>query len=174
MFDQVLTDQQGHKTWGTLNEMEALIVQRNFEHLIELNEPITKAVIEREFNNPQFLSDPLNRWFYESVVKGIWYFQKDFESDILPEFTKRKEYIKTHTILEFMQDKDRYKIAYERFYTNVISKFGFELYGFLELMHHVSGKTHIDQVLFNFLVLTIDFGELYDELLWDEGYPVQH
>jgi len=53
---------------------------------------------------------------------------------------------------------------------NVIKNYGFELYGLLEMLHGVSKKTHIDATLFNLMVLTLDFGDLYNELLWDEGY----
>ena len=170
IFDQVLTDNRGHGTWGTLSETEALIVQRNYEHLISLSEDISRAVIEREFNNRQFLSDPLNQWFYDNVVVGRWYANPVFESDILPKFNDRKDYMKSHTVLEFMQHNDQFQIAYERFYTNVIKDYGFELYGLLEMLHSVSKKNHIDATLFNLMVLTIDFGDLYNELLWDEGY----
>lgn len=174
IFDQVLTDRSRHGAWGTLNEAEALAVQRNYEHLIELNEYIDKSVIEREFNNPQFLSDSVNKWFYNSIVVDRWYANSKLESDILPKFNERKEYMKTHTILEFMQKDDQFIIAYERFYTNVIKNQGFKLYGLLEMLHGVSEKTHLEATLFNLMALTIDFGELYNELLWDEGYSVKH
>ena len=170
IFDQVLTDRSNHGAWGTLSEAEALIVQRNYEFLINLDEPITKAVIEREFNNPQFLRDSLNRWFYDNIVEGRWYAQPDFESYLLPKFNERKDYMKSHTVLEFMQHNDQYIMAYERFYTNVIKEYGFELYELLDMLHAVSKKTHIEATLFNLLAQTIDFGDLYNELLWDEGY----
>ncbi len=82
--------------------------------------------------------------------------------------------MKTHTVIEFMQYQDQFKNAYDRFYTNVIKNHGFKLYGLLEMLHGVSEETHIEATLFNLMALNVDFGELYNELLWKEGYSIKH
>ncbi len=174
IFDQILTDRSRHGAWGSLNEAQALAVQRNYEYLISLNEEIDKSVIEREFNNPRFLSDSINKWFYDNVVVDRWYSESNFESYLLPKFNERREYMKTHTVIEFMQYQDQFKNAYDRFYTNVIKNHGFKLYGLLEMLHGVSEETHIEATLFNLMALNVDFGELYNELLWKEGYSIKH
>ena len=179
IWDHVLTNSKNHKKfWARLNKAQANQVITAYETLITMkgsgsNNAITKLDIENKFKN--------TGWLYDEVIAKNWFNNPNFnfEKDLLPEFNERREDMKNLGLKGFMADLKlgRYKIAYERFYENVIKDNPLELYSILHGYHQIDDiykvMQQVQQTLDVSLYGKFSFGTAYATLLSIDGRVVQ-
>ena len=141
--DTVITDNSAHILWESLTEAESLTILKGFETLIamkgsgnsitgiaNLNE-ITEIDIESVFKG--------NEWVYAG-----WYSTDSFEEN-LHEFNHRRRDIRLMGLEKFISEYN--KIAYNRFYKNILIKSRDSLQKLLAEIHPIPQDHNLRQFL---------------------------
>jgi len=164
-FNQILTDDICHETWGTLSKSQASQIIKAFEFLVSQEGTVDRSFIDNTFNKRK------SRWFYNEVVVNRWYSNPKFNS-FLTEFNTRKQEIQSMGVIEFLgQDGTggkpmRYPIAKSRFYDNLMTLDRDRLYTLLSRTFLPIHKYALEKI-FRSRSRTVEFDYIYDRILID-------
>ncbi len=169
-FRHILTDSSGHITWrgltgtqsDTVEELYISLLNQAFKTKGELSQTALLELFKDVYAGQDWIVNRFrDNW---RTSNTLWYQDKGTLTKINA-LRKKINYIKEgHSLVEFTEKFN--SIAYNRFYINDIDKYSSKIYWLIQKIHN----PHKDQATILNEFLSVDFGDLYNELLFDHGY----
>ena len=138
------------------------MLTRAFKIKGKLNNDKLLALFKEVYRGQEWICNHMrNNW---KTSKTLWYQDKGFLTN-LDNLLDKINYIKEgHTLVEYAAKYN--ENVYERFYVNDIDKYAAKMFWLIQKIHN-KGK---DEMSILSEYLSVDFGDLYNELLFDHGF----
>ncbi len=169
-FRQILTDLPGHGTWRGKTAAQSDLIEELYVSLLtrafKTQGELTQNTLLKLFRDVYAGQDWIVNHFRENwrTSKNLWYQDKGALTKI-DALREKINYIKEgHSLVEFTEKFN--KAAYDRFYIDAIDKYASKMYWLIQKIQNPNK----DQASILTEYLSIDFGDLYNELLFDHGY----
>lgn len=169
-FRHILTDLVGHGTWRGKTGSQSTIIEELYVSLLtrafKTKGELSQDTLLNLFKDVYLGQDWICNYFRDNwrTSSTLWYQDKGALSKI-DALREKINYLKEgHSLIEFTAKFN--ENAHERFYVNAIDKYASKMYWLIQKIHN----RNKDEMSILNEYLSVDFGDLYSELLFDHGY----
>ncbi len=167
-FSQVLTTfRQNVGIYKTLTKPQQRVAINLFKQLMLFEKHDAGGnLLDIDHTDIMRIYGEQNSWIYKRWGKGIWHDDPKFINTLNKLNHLRRE-IRQKSLDQYL--KDNWKVAYNRFWVNNIAsgKSRCDLYYLIYELEGLGDDNLVQDIL------SIDFGQLFGNLLSDHGYPVR-